>query len=197
MTKHVSTGRWGGWGAHSDIWQCNYMVTSRDNTGTWVALDIVWTLIQRLQTKTSTGREFITAALQTDRGANLLPQLIPATNWKLLLSETFLRFIIKLKTNTEKRSPVWVQIPVSNPVLINSTIKFVCLNDRQDVEIRMLCGYWVVWEQDQVALSDSIAIFFVFVYLVSVYLVCIKIKANIEYWIRITQRTDIGQALSI
>ena len=45
----------------------------------------------------------------------------------------------------------------------------------------MLCGYWIVWEQDQVALPDSIAIFFVFVYLVSVYLVCIKIKANIEY----------------
>ena len=61
----------------------------------------------------------------------------------------------------------------------------------------MLCGYWIVWEQDQVALSDSIAIFFVFVYLVSVYLVCIKIKANIEYWIHITQWTDIGQALSI
>ena len=73
-----------------------------------------------------------------------------------------LEVITKLKANTEKsRSPVWVQIPVSNPVLINSTIKFVFLNDRQDVEIRMLCGYWIVWEQDQVALPDSIAIFFV------------------------------------
>ena len=117
---------------------------------------------------------------------------------KIVVIRNILEVYHKIENKyTEKRSPVWVQIPVSNPVLINSTIKFVCLNDRQDVEIRMLCGYWVVWEQDQVALSDSMAIFFVFVYLVSVYLVCIKIKANIEYWIRITQRTDIGQALSI
>ena len=150
------TCQWGG-GAPSDIWQCNYMVTSRDNTGTRVASDIVY--IETTSPDQDINRKELYYCCRRDRSR--LPQLIPWTNWNLLLSEedTFLRFSSNRK-QTQKRSSS-VSLNPNNPVLINSTIKFVCLNDRQDVEIRMLCGYWIVWEQDQVAGPDSIAILFV------------------------------------
>ena len=72
-----------------------------------------------------------------------LPQLIPATNWKLLLSEeghSWGYHQIENKHIKEVKIPS-VSLNPSNPVLIYSTIKFLFLNDRQDVEIRMLCGY--------------------------------------------------------
>ena len=153
MTKHVSEG-----GGHQ--------VTS-DNVITWSQAgtipahgwhQILCTLRQRLRSKTSTGRSFITAAVQTDQAATT--HSTDKLKIVVIRRRHILEVIIKSKTNTEEEFPS-VSLNPNNPVLINSTIKFVCLNDRQDVEIRMLCGYWIVWEQDQVAGPDSIAILFV------------------------------------
>ena len=100
--------------------QCRQMrgghqVTS-DNVITWSQAGTIpahgWhqtlcTLRQRLRTKTSTGRSFITAAVQTDQRVYRLPQLIPPTNWKLLLSEedTFLRLSSNRKQTQKRSSP--------------------------------------------------------------------------------------------
>ena len=133
-------------GGTSDIWQCNYMVTSRYNTSTWVALCTLY--IDTVSPDINRKGAYYYCSADGSRKVYWLPQLIPATNWKLLLSEqghSWGYHQIENKHIKEVEIPS-VSLNPSNPVLINSTIKFLFLNDRQDVEIRMFCGYWIVWE---------------------------------------------------
>ena len=159
-------------GGTSDIWQCNYMVTSRYNTSTWVALCTLY--IDTVSPDINRKGAYYYCSADGSRRVYWLPQLIPATNWKLLLSEqghSWGYHQIENKHIKEVEIPS-VSLNPSNPVLINSTIKFLFLNDRQDVEIRMLCGYWIVWESGRGSRGASRLI---------CYCLSCKIEANIEY----------------
>ena len=158
MTKHVSEG--GGHQVTSDIWQCNYMVTSRDNTGTRVASDIVY--IETTSAEQDINRKELYYCCSADGSGchnSFHRQIENCCYQKKTHSWGYHQIENKHRRGVPQIPSV--SLNPNNPVLINSTIKFVCLNDRQDVEIRMLCGYWIVWEQDQVAGPDSIAILFV------------------------------------
>ena len=96
-------------------WGGGHQVTS-DNVITWSQAgtipahgwhQILCTLRQRLRTKTSTGRSFITAAVQTDQAATT--HSMDKLKIVVIRRRHILEVIIKSKTNTEKRSsPVWV-----------------------------------------------------------------------------------------
>ena len=151
----VGADEWGG--TPGDNWHDNYLVTSGDNTGTWVALHPSNIFRPRHQQE---GVYYL--PLQCRRIIELWPpQLIPETYWT---ENCFHHNTHSWGHKNKHRKDIEIPSEDLNPnnlVLIYSTIKCLCINDRQDVSIRMLCGYWIVWEQYPVALPASIAVSFV------------------------------------